>query len=57
MALMRFLRNSNDEKKTALTAHDRPMDTPRPRYMLRLKNWILTGSTFCPLEYMSELRW
>ena len=57
MALIRFFRNSNDEKKTALTAQDRPIETPKPRYMLRWKNSILTGSTFCPLEYMRELRW
>ena len=33
--LMRFLTNSNDEKKMALTRHDRPMDTPRP-----VRQWL-----------------
>ena len=46
-SLMRFLMNSKDEKKMALTTHDRLMDTPSPRYMWRLKNSILgAGSTF-----------
>ena len=55
---MKFLINSYDEKKMAFTAHDRPMETPRPRYMCRLKNSILgRGSTFWPLEYMSEFFW
>lgn len=31
--LMRFLMISKDEKKMALTAQDRIMETPRPRYM------------------------
>lgn len=30
---MRFLMISKDEKKMALTAQDRIMETPRPRYM------------------------
>lgn len=57
MALMRFFKTSKDEKKTALTAHDRAIETPRPRYMLRRNHWIFTGSTFSPLEYVRELRW
>ena len=58
MVLMCFLMNSNDEKKMALTTQDRPIDTPRPRYIWRLKNSILgAGSTFSPLEYRRELRW
>lgn len=31
--LMRFLIISKDEKKMALTAHDRIMETPKPRYI------------------------
>jgi hypothetical protein len=31
--LMRFLIISKDEKNMALTAHDRIMETPKPRYM------------------------
>src|SRR6187549_3291434 len=55
---MCLLMNSKDEKKMALTAHERTIETPRPRYMCRLKNSIFgEGSTFWPLEYMSELRW
>ena len=55
---MCLLMNSKDEKKMALTAHDLTIETPRPRYMRRLKNSILGGgSTSWPLEYMSEFRW
>lgn len=57
MVLMRFLMNSNDEKKMALTTQERLMDTPRPRYMSFLKKVILTGSTFSPLQCTSEFRW
>jgi hypothetical protein len=56
--LRRFLTNSNDEKKMALTRHERLMETPRPRYMWRLKNSILgAGSTFSPRECRSEFLW
>lgn len=55
---MCFWINSKDEKKMALTTQDLLMETPRPRYIWRLKNSILgAGSTVCPLEYRSELRW
>ena len=54
---MRFFKNSNDEKKTALTMHDRATDTPRPLYILRWNGWMATGGTFWPLVYMSESRW
>ena len=57
MALMRFLRNSKEEKKTALTAQDRPMLTPSPRYMFFLKNSILIRGTSSPFEYINEFRW
>lgn len=57
IVLMRFLMNSKDEKKMALTTHERLMDTPKPRYMSFLKKVILTGSTFSPLQYKSEFRW
>lgn len=33
MDLMCFLMNSKEEKKMALTTHERLMDTPSPRYM------------------------
>ena len=56
--LIRFLTNSKDEKKMALTRHERLMETPRPRYMWRLKNSILgAGSTVSPREWRSEFRW
>ena len=55
---MEFLMNSYDEKNMAFTAHERPMETPSPRYMCRLKNSILgRGSTFWPREYMREFFW
>lgn len=54
-AFMLFLINSKDEKKIAFTAHERPMDTPKPRYMSRLSHSIFgRGSTFWPFEYRSE---
>ena len=56
-ALMCFLKNSNAEKNTALTAADLPMDTPSPLYMSLLKKRILGIGTLCPLEYISALRW
>lgn len=55
--LICFLRNSKDEKKTALTAQERPIDTPKPRYMCSLKNSIFTGGTVWPREYIKQLRW
>lgn len=36
--LIRFLENSNAEKKIELTTHERLMETPRPRYIRGLKN-------------------
>jgi hypothetical protein len=58
MVLMRFLMNSKDEKKMALTTQDRLMETPRPRYMWRLKNSILgAGSTASPLDRNRAFRW
>jgi hypothetical protein len=54
---MLFLINSKDEKKMALTAHDRDMETARPRYMFRLKKSIFGRGTFWPREYMSEFFW
>lgn len=54
--LMCFFRNSKDEKNTAFTAQDRPMETPRPRYMCLRKNSIFTGGTVWPREYIRQLR-
>ena len=55
---MCFLENSKHEKKMTLTRHERPIDTPRPRYMRLLNHSILgAGSTFSPRENISELRW
>jgi hypothetical protein len=49
--------NSNDEKKTALTAHDLPIETARPRYMCLLKNSILIGSAVSPRANFKEFFW
>lgn len=54
LVLIFFLMNSNDEKKTALTAHDLPIETARPRYMCLLKNSILMGWAVSPRANFSE---
>jgi hypothetical protein len=38
IAFICFLMNSNAEKKMELTIQDRPIETPRPRYIRLLKN-------------------
>lgn len=55
--LMCFLINSKDEKKMALTTQDRPMDTPRPRYMCFLKNSSLGFGTGSPFAWRRAFRW
>lgn len=55
-ALIRFLRNSKEEKKTAFTAQDLPIDTPKPRYICLRKNSTFTGGTLCPREYIRQFR-
>lgn len=41
-----------------LTTHDRPIETPRPRYILLLKNWIFGAFfTLSPLQVMRQFRW
>jgi hypothetical protein len=38
IAFICFLMNSNAEKKMEFTIHDRPIETPKPRYIRLLKN-------------------
>lgn len=40
MRLICFLMSSKEEKKMELTMQERSMETPKPRYIRRLKNSI-----------------
>jgi len=40
------------------TTHERPIETPRPRYIVLLKNWIFGALfTFSPLHDVRQFRW
>ena len=56
-AFICFLKNSNAEKKIALTMQDRLTETPTPLYILLLKNWIWGAGLVCPTSCVRQFLW